>query len=109
MLPRLMTLTEVADALRMSPRKVRDLPIPFARIGKSRRYTARDVEAYVRGATCQSTNEPAHRSGKRSSLSKGVGFAKALELRPVARQKPTSVAGGRKSASKSRQALRLVD
>lgn len=74
---KLLTIKEVADMLQMSVRNVRRLPILFSRMGKARRYDARDVEAYRRDTLqCPSSSEPARRSIIRKSSSEAVGLLK---------------------------------
>lgn len=43
----LLTVTEVAKMLAVSPRTVQRLSIRFVRVGKLRRYEVRDVERFV--------------------------------------------------------------
>jgi excisionase family DNA binding protein len=42
----LLTIKEVAEMLRVHPDTVRNLPIPFTRIGRQRRYHPRIIEKY---------------------------------------------------------------
>ena len=77
---KLLTIDEVAVILRKSPRTVRRLKgLEFSRIGSSRRYDERDVEAYRKGKLeCQSSCAKDRRSTIASSKSKDIGFLEAL-------------------------------
>jgi hypothetical protein len=76
------TIGEVAAYLQFTQRHIRNLPIPFARIGRCRRYDPRDVEAYVQGCKCLSSNAVAPLSGKPRSSSKAFGLSEALAQAP---------------------------
>lgn len=43
----LMTIKEVARALKVSVKTIRRLPLPFTRVGRQRRYRPRIVEKYL--------------------------------------------------------------
>lgn len=44
----ILTAEEAADLLRVSTKTLRRLHIPFARVGKRRRYMREDVLSYIR-------------------------------------------------------------
>ena len=81
---KLLTLDEVAELLRRSPRTVCKLPIPIVRLaGSARLYDPRDVRAYV-----EATKEYLHagakvRSTKRSWRVKGISLDEALAKYPA--------------------------
>lgn len=45
-LAKLLSTEDVAEMLGVSPRKVRDLPIPFVRVGKNRRYHPEHLDEF---------------------------------------------------------------
>lgn len=84
---KLMTTEEVAKCLGSTTRAVRNFEIPFARIGRLRRYDPRDVKEYIRKLKeCPSSKDPAPRIGIRSSKSAGLGFAEALKQNPIVKR-----------------------
>lgn len=58
----LLTLTETAEMLKISPRTVRRLPIPRAYVGGQLRYDLSDVEAYVMSRKQGGQIKPSSRS-----------------------------------------------
>ena len=85
------TIGEVAAYLQFTQRHIRNLPIPFARIGRCRRYDPRDVEAYVQGCKCLSSSAVAPQTGKRNSSSKEIGLLEALARHPGETRSNSSV------------------
>jgi hypothetical protein len=92
MLTKLLDTHAVAELLGCSPRKVKYLPIPIVRIGRSRRYDPRDVERYI--AACKEepvlSDAPALRLRLRRPASNVMGLEEALRLYPVERRRPRS-------------------
>jgi hypothetical protein len=84
---KLLTIDEVAAELKLSPRSVRRLnDLPYSKIGGSRRYDLRDVEAYHKDhLQCQSSSAKGVRTTTRSSKSKALGFFEALNAAPNAK------------------------
>jgi len=86
-LTKLMSTDEVADILGVTPRKVRDLPIPFVRVASKRKYHPLHIQNFINESVeCQSTNAKAPRTTTTTSSSKAVDLREALELHPVAKQ-----------------------
>ena len=83
-LEKLLSTEEVADILGCHPRKVRDLPIPFIRIGRLKRYHPKHLRNYMQESLeCQSVSARAPRTTTTTSSSKVVGLREALKQRPV--------------------------
>lgn len=102
----LLTLTETAQMLKVSPRTVRRLPITRAYVGGQLRYDLADVEAYV-----QSTKAGGHQMGVLTieGLSVPVAPVQMLESmiipkeisgssppRPVKHRSPLFAIGGKR-------------
>jgi hypothetical protein len=84
---KLLKTEDVADILGVTARKVRDLPIPFIRVGKNRRYHPRHVQAFMSEAVeCQSASVKVPRSITMTSSLKVVGLSEALKLHPVGKR-----------------------
>lgn len=80
-------VTEVASLLRVSVRTARDLPIPFSRVGRQRRYDIRDVEKFMKqNVECPSPVEPHRPVSENSSSYSVVGFSEALKQAPAIKE-----------------------
>lgn len=83
----LLTIREVADRLRCSTRKVMRLPLPWVKVGASRRYDPSDVEAYLeRQKQCPSSDAHGRRTGTVRYKSQVVGLSEALARTASARR-----------------------
>src|SRR5690606_10235538 len=83
-LTKLLTTEDVADILGVTARKVRDLSIPFIRVGKNRRYHPRHVQAFMHeGLECHSADAKAPPIGTTISSSKARGLSEALKRLPA--------------------------
>lgn len=110
---RLLTALEAADVLRCTVRHLRNLKIPVVRLDRRRLYDPRDVEKHIQGAKCLSSNDPAARTGKRSSNPKGLGFLEALAQHPAERPSNSNVRSETRlppkpSAGRSRRVSRSI-
>ena len=86
-LAKLLSTEDVAEMLGVSPRKVRDLPIPFVRVGKNRKYHPRHIQNYMQEfLECQSANAKTPRTTITTSSSGVVGLREALRQNPSAKQ-----------------------
>jgi hypothetical protein len=89
---KLLTIEEVAEMLRRSPRTVLKLAIPVVRLtGRARLYDPRDVRDYIEG--CKQYPSSSGRglpTTRRSLNTKGVGLSEALALYPAEKPKPSS-------------------
>lgn len=54
---RLITIQEVAERLRCTPRHVRNLPITIVRLDRRRLYDPRDVDAYIQAEARATASE----------------------------------------------------
>lgn len=87
---RLITIQEVAERLRCTPRHVRNLPITIVRLDRRRLYDPRDVDAYIQASKCLSSKDQLRRTGGRSSSSEGAGLSEALARHPEERPRHSS-------------------
>src|SRR5690242_19920048 len=103
MTEQLMTIDDVAVALKVSAKTVKRLKIDFSRIGRQRRYHPRDVEEFrQRALECQSSSDRGRRSTIANSSSRAVGFAEALVRSRSERQRASSANSERRSSGKQK-------
>jgi hypothetical protein len=109
-----MTRQEVADYFRCTPRHVQNLKgLPYSKIGRKVLYDPRDVEAFLQGAKCLSSSEPARLIGRPKSSSKACGLSEALAQAPSETPSNSNVRsaisfGAKLRSPSARQRLRLT-
>jgi len=97
-LMRLLTVAEVADLLRCSPRTIRREPISFVKRGRTRLYEPMEVRRYIRENTqCTFSGARAPPSTTQSSRSKVADFLDAQRLRQSEKQRQRSAGSAKMS------------